>query len=250
MSDERSPTRFEGLTFDDFKVMALSEQLSIYEKVGFPDEMRHGREETILADITRKLPLMSEAGSVVVDIGCGCSGIPRMLIDRAARLSQELVLIDSVEMLSQLPDRAHVRKEPGYFPEGTEHLDDLKGRADAVLAYSVIQYVMRDSNVIAFFDAMLGLLAPGGAALAGDIPNASMRSRFLASDTGKEFHHTYMATDEDPEPPPTQPGDIDDGLLMGLVLRARGMGYHSYLMPQASDLPMANRREDLLVVRP
>ena len=43
---------------------------------------------------------------------------------------------------------------------------------------------------------------------------------------------------------------IDDGIMIGLLARARNFGYDAYLVPQNSNLPMANRREDLLIVNP
>ena len=43
---------------------------------------------------------------------------------------------------------------------------------------------------------------------------------------------------------------IDDGVVLGLVTRARNFGFDAYVVPQAPDLPMANRREDILIVRP
>ena len=43
---------------------------------------------------------------------------------------------------------------------------------------------------------------------------------------------------------------IDDGVLIGMILRARNRGFHAYVMPQGDHLPMENRREDLLFVKP
>ena len=43
---------------------------------------------------------------------------------------------------------------------------------------------------------------------------------------------------------------IDDAILLSLLARARGAGCDAYLVPQSSDLPMANRREDILIRKP
>ena len=40
---------------------------------------------------------------------------------------------------------------------------------------------------------------------------------------------------------------IDDAVLAGLVQRAQSAGCDAYILPQPSTLPMANRREDLLI---
>ena len=47
-----------------------------------------------------------------------------------------------------------------------------------------------------------------------------------------------------------EPGEIDDGVVLGLVARMRAAGFHAFVVPQAPDLPMANRREDILIIRP
>lgn len=46
------------------------------------------------------------------------------------------------------------------------------------------------------------------------------------------------------------PGEIDDGVILGLFARMRGAGLSAFVVPQAPDLPTGNRREDILIVRP
>jgi hypothetical protein len=60
-----------------------------------------------------------------------------------------------------------------------------------------------------------------------------------------------MHTDDDPDVTfnVLEPGQIDDTVIIGLVLRARLAGFDAFVLPQAPDLPMANRREDVLVTR-
>jgi hypothetical protein len=129
---------------------------------------------------------------------------------------------------------------------------DAIGSCDVVLAYSVLQVAFLDGSIHGFADAALRLLAPGGRLLLGDLPNASMRRRFLHSDAGRSFHRTYTGRDDDPTVawPLLPPGELDDGVLSGLVARARDGGFHAWLVPQAPELPMSNRREDLLCERP
>ncbi len=47
-----------------------------------------------------------------------------------------------------------------------------------------------------------------------------------------------------------EPGQIDDGVMLGILARVRGFGFDSFLLPQRADLPMANRREDILILKP
>ena len=43
---------------------------------------------------------------------------------------------------------------------------------------------------------------------------------------------------------------IDDSVLFRLLLGSCNSGYDAYLLPQPYDLPMANRREDILITSP
>ena len=43
---------------------------------------------------------------------------------------------------------------------------------------------------------------------------------------------------------------IDDSVILSLLNRARSQGFDAYVLPQRPDLPMANRREDVLIRRP
>jgi hypothetical protein len=125
------------------------------------------------------------------------------------------------------------------------------GKVDIILVYSVLQYVFLEGNVWDFFDKALTLLAPGGQLLIGDIPNISKRKRFFSSENGKAFHKKLIGFDESPivEFNRIEEHQIDDSVLISLLLRARFQGFNSYLLPQNLNLPMANRREDLLIIR-
>jgi len=244
----RETERFARWTFDTYRLAAEDPTLSEHEKIGMPDAFRQGFGEAIWADIQAKLPGLSVRGARVLDIGPGCGELPRRLIAGAEALEQELVLIDHKAMLDHLPPSPAVRRIEGRFP------DDFgeAGQFDAILLYSVLQTVIIEANPFAFVDAAAALLRPGGALLIGDMPNFSKLRRFLASERGQEHHKAYMRTDEAPEIPAFAPAvdRIDDGLVFGLLSRARMAGYDAYLLPQPLELPLANRREDMLIVRP
>lgn len=245
--------RFAELTFEDFRRLATDASLSPYEKIGFPDEYRQGFEPAIFADIVNKLTVLDGGrDGVVLDIGPGCSELPTLLRERCEQRGHTLLLVDSEEMLSHHPDGPRVRKFSGRFPDCPELLGAFEGRVHAVLAYSVLHYVFPNGSVHGFLDSAMRLLAHGGVMLIGDIPNVSKRRRFFSSPAGREFHREFTGSDE---PPPVEfnaiePGRIDDAVMLGLVARARAAGFDAYLAPQPDSLPMANRREDLLVHRP
>ena len=243
------------LDYEGFRKLAVDDRLSPHEKIGFPPAYRDGFEEVIFDDILTKLPrLASDEGLSVVDIGPGCAGLPRRLIELCGQRGHRLLLIDSPEMLAQLPDAPGVvTKCPGLFPRNAEvAMRRLGGPADAVLCYSVLHYIYLDSNLFDFVDATVAMLAPAGRALVGDIPNHSKRRRFFATERGQAFHRAFTGSDEpyavDYNAP--APGKIDDAVLLGLMQRAQAAGCDAYLLPQWAGLPMANRRDDLLLTRP
>lgn len=245
--------RLAGLRYEDFKTLAGEEGLSPHERIGFPDAYREGQEEAILTDLRGKARQLDKAGGVIVDIGCGCGRLAEHLIDFTARMDQRLIAVDAEEVLARLPERPHVKKVAGRFPQETlASLDDLAGRADVVIAYSLLHYVVLDSNPFDFVDMALALLAPGGDLLIGDIPNLSMRRRFFSSEAGKAFHRSFAGDDSDPEVEfnSLAPAKIDDSVVLGLLMRARAAGFDAFVLPQSRDLSMANRREDLLFRRP
>lgn len=252
MADSKQQNRFADIGYEDFRRLATDGSLSAYEKIGFPDSYRAGREPAIFADILRKLPSLSRPGARVLDIGPGCSDIPRLLIEHCRRNAQELHLVDSKEMLEQLPDAEGICKTAAFYPECPTLLELLAGSTDAIIVYSVLQYIFVDTNVWKFLDVTLALLAPGGTLLLGDIPNVSMRKRFFASQTGKQFHREFTGRDEDPEVSYNQlePGHIDDSVVFAIVQRARAAGFHAFVVPQPPELPLANRREDIIIARP
>lgn len=245
-------SRFENLTYDDFRRLATDPSLSPHEKIGFPNEYRQGSEQAILEDIVGKVSALGGTGKTVLDIGPGCGGLAHRIIDLCEKHQHTLLLVDSPEMLAHLPDRLFVRKHPGYFPRCDAILRDYANRIDAVIVYSVAHYVFVESSIFEFVDRALMLLAPGGELLMGDVPNVSMRKRFFSSAAGVEYHQRFVGRAERPAVAFNQPepGKIDDAVVLALLLRARLAGYDSYVLPQGANLPMSNRREDLLIRRP
>jgi hypothetical protein len=245
--------RFQNLDYEGFRELAQDATLSAHEKIGFPNSYREGREEAIFSDIRRKLTNLEKTKQVVIDIGPGCSSLAKMFIEFCISRGHELLLVDSPEMLDLLPEYNLVTKFPAYYPdECGELIDTWKGKVDILLTYSVFHYVFAEGNVFSFFDHSLSLLAPQGQMLIGDIPNLSKRKRFFSSHKGVRFHQDYTGTQEVPivRYGQLEQGEIDDSVLTGLISRARAMGFDGYWLPQDESLPMANRREDILIQRP
>jgi len=245
-------SKYENLTFDKFRELAAADDLSSHQKVGFPDAYREGRETAIFRDILEKLPVGRLQNANVLEIGPGCSRLPLLLADACEQQGHQLFLIDSEEMLAQLPDRPFQHKVAGRFPAVPAFLREQAGSMDLILAYSVIQYPFEEGGFWPFFDAALALLREGGYFLIGDIPNASMRKRFFASEAGVRFHQQFTGSEEKPDVRfnRLESGAIDDSVVLAMLGRARAAGFHAWVLAQGADLPMANRREDILVHRP
>ncbi|MFQ5921380.1 MAG: SAM-dependent methyltransferase [Anaerolineales bacterium] len=245
--------KFKNLTFEDFRRMAKDPTLSKYEKSGFPDAYRKGKEESIFKDIVRKVGNLGKDGQLVIEIGPGCSDLPHMLIDLCREKGHRLFFVDSEDILENLPDEPYITKIPGYYPRDCDWLfDKYLGKFNVVLAYSVLQHVFVESNPFDFVDRSLSLLAHDGAMLIGDIPNMSKRKRFFSSPNGIRFHQEFTDTNEVPQVDfnKLDVNKIDDGVLMGIIARCRDSGFDAFWLPQPESLPMANRREDLLITRP
>jgi len=244
--------RFKTLTFEDFRQMAGDSSLTRYEKIGFPDSYRDGKEELIFREIVQKLSLLNSANKTVLDIGPGCSELPLLLIDLCERNGHTLIVVDSQEMLSHLPDKPFIKKVAAYYPQCEELMMEQLGKINVCLAYSVLHYIFAESNLWDFLDQSLTLLAAGGQMLIGDVPNISKRKRFFSSPAGVKFHQDFMKTSELPEVTfnTLERHQIDDAVIFSLMMRARNQGFEAYLLPQGDGLPMANRREDILITKP
>ncbi|MGA7243271.1 MAG: hypothetical protein WBX19_08820 [Terracidiphilus sp.] len=251
ISDEQF-RKFANLTFDDMRKMAQDDSLSRYEKIGFPDSYRQGKEEIILRNIVANLPLLSERDKVVLDVGPGCSDLPLMMANLCREQGHKLLLVDSEEMLAHLPDDDFIRKFPAFFPLCDSLFRDFSAKVDVILTYSVFLTAFKEGNAWDFLDRSLELLAEGGEMLIGDIPNISKRRRFFSSSNGVKFHKEFMNTQTPPEVQfnTIERHKIDDSVILALLSRARSQGFDAYVLPQYADLPMANRREDVLIRRP
>jgi cyclopropane fatty-acyl-phospholipid synthase-like methyltransferase len=233
-----------NLSFEEFRPLATRDGLSANQRIDDPLDTRAGKIEAIVADIRGKLPRLDDRERIVVDIGPGCGAMPDALAAHCAHQGHRLWLIDSPEMLAHTPDAPHLTKVPGKFPDVFEEMRPVAGRADAVLAYSMLHYVFGHDNVWEFLDRALALVAPGGRLLLGDVPSWSKRKRLLAARQASETAAI------DPLVGAIWPGGLTDAVLFGLMARGSEAGFDAYLLPQPPTLPMPQRRVDLLFERP
>ena len=242
--------RFRDLSYQDFRHLADDPNISKYNRIGFPDSYRQGFEAAIFRDICGKLPGLNEREQTILDIGPGCSELPFFLVELCRQRQHRLIGVDSAEMLAHLPNDAFIKKIEGPFPGCIEALRaSAPDGVDTILCYSVVHYIFAEYDLAEFANAAASLLNHGGAMLLGDIPNVSMRKRFFSSPRGKLYHRQFSGVDEDPISlsTETEDGKINDAVILNLIAAFRHQGLDAYVVPQAGDLPMANRREDVLV---
>jgi hypothetical protein len=189
MGTGKCGSTFDIRGFSDFQARARDDALSPYEKVGFPDEYRAGKAPLIVSDIVSKLKGRDRS---VLDIGPGCSDLPVTFMRYCETRGHTIVLVDSIEMLDQLPNPPLGRKIAGAFPDCFDQIEAIGRKFDAILVYSVVQYVFTEGNLWQFVDCLSSLLADGGQILLDDVPNSSRRKRFISSASGQQYHKRHF----------------------------------------------------------
>jgi cyclopropane fatty-acyl-phospholipid synthase-like methyltransferase len=251
--NEQDLNRFKHLKFEDFKHLATDNTLTVNQKIGFPEQYRADKDQLIFDDIFNKLNFWNTtANQIVLDIGAGCSNLAHLIINHCRLQNNKLILVDHKEMLDQLPNGVFIEKYFGYFPTDlTNMLNTYHLKVNKIICYSIFHYVYQQSCIFQFLDNALSLLAPGGVLLLADLPNQSKRNRFFKSIEGIKYHQAY--TNSNTLPPINELSIdepiIDDGIIFGILLRYRNAGFDTYLVPQSVNLPMANRREDILIYK-
>lgn len=239
-------------TFEGFKMLASRDDLTNIEKIGFPNSYREHSEKAIFNDIAEKLLLFKKPNQLVLDIGSGCSGLPSLLVSAGEEFSHKITLLDSEEMHANLNPEVLMKSTQisAKFPECQDFISAHLKSFDAIICYSVFQYSFMESTSKNFLDAAVSLLSPGGRLLIGDIPNISMKNRFLKSDEGLQFSKRRGTLAGQPTSQRGNSQALNDSVVMKILSGARKNGLHSFVLPQNSNLPMSNRREDILIVRP
>lgn len=95
-------------------------------------------------------------------------------------INYHLYLVDSKDMLDNLPDEKFITKFPCEFPK-YEAILELKNSMDCIIIYSVLHHVVEYGNYIKFLDTAVELLKANGRLLLADISNITKKKRF--------YHH-------------------------------------------------------------
>lgn len=223
-------SQIKNWTFNYFKDKAKDISLTLEEKMGFSKEHRLGKDSLFLDFFLKVIPNLNNNKIAVLDIGSGCGELVTLLYNYLLETRSTLTLIDSEEMLSNISLK--IEKVAGRFPqELSTFISENQNKYDVIIINSVLQHVWLDSNPFSFIEEALTLLKKEGYLLLGDIPNYSKAQRYFKLQENLPQER------------------IDDSILLSIVSRLRSKGYESYLIPHSKDLPLKDRRENILVYK-
>ncbi len=212
-------------------------------RTGFHPAQRQGSEPLIVHSILDTFVTLFggdlSAGGVLVDVGGGSGQLCEDFTVACADLEWVHVVVDSEPMLAHLkphPNRVHIE---GRFPDVLSTVESLPQSASLVVAYSVLQYVIRDMPAMEFLDGICRLLRPGAVAVIGDNPNRDRRKRHLDA-SGERISL----------PDETGVDLVTDSLVLDSCGQIREMGLDAFCLPQHRGLKTWDHREDLWIQRP
>ena len=212
-----------------------------------------GQEKKIPDDIIKKLKISKR--DICLDIGCNLGTILLPI----AKIVNEITGIDQPYCISRLKNKLKNRKNIKLI--GNDFLKhDFKYRKyDKIIIYSVIHAINNKKEVYKFINKALRLLKPTGAMLIGDIPNNSLKKRFLNSNYGRKFikewakKNKMTKIDKDAQRILSENIKnnlkINDEFILELIKYLRKKGNNVYWLNQPSNLPFGHTREDLLIER-
>lgn len=238
------------ITFENYGRMA--EALSDFILAAGRYPIQRTAEKAVLMDIVRKLDLSGE--DRFLDVGCNVGNllIPLSFIAGSVLGVDHIGCVQRLERRFPFADNVQLRS--GNFLDLA-----FEDRYDKILIYSVLHYLSDATEVFAFVEKAVSLLAPGGKALLGDLPNISHKKRFLESPHGRQFQIEWQRqiaaqpvlseTEELDLPKDNELVEFNDRLILQIVGRLRELGFHAYILPQPSHLPFGHSREDILIER-
>lgn len=215
-------------------------------------KMQKEDEKRIMFDILKKLKINPKDS--LLDIGCGTGNLSIPL----SFFCSKLTAIDNSKVINVLKERSIGIKNISYI-KGDFLSSNINDKFDKILIYSIIHYLKDNLELFKFIDKAISLISNGGRLLLGDIPNVSLKTRFMNSKSGKEYikqWNSKLKSNKINNPvlkagvDDNQTPIFDDKLITKMIDYIRSKNFNAYLLPQPSNLPFGYTREDILVVSP
>ena len=208
-------------------------------------------ERLVVMDVAATLEVKPD--DRLLEIGCG----PGNLLIPLSFMVQSAVGMDHPEVCRFLQSRINDSKIQAIDCNFFDYVPDSDTEFDKVLIYSVMNTLSDQDETVEFMDKAVGLIAPDGLLLLGDIANGDRKARFLASASGRAFGAEWrkeLAASPQAVSISDLPGGASvfrptDVFILSLMARYRERGFDTYLLPQPPALPFGNIREDLLIRR-
>jgi SAM-dependent methyltransferase len=237
-------SRFEAFASSNFDKLDFTEQAGRY---AFQAEA----ERLILADVMSKLQV--DPSDTLLDVGCG----PGTLLIPLSFMVAQATGVDLPPVIDRLSKRfsdSKIRLMGGRFPDV-----DLPGKFSKIITYSVLHYIADLKGARVFVAAIADLLAHGGRALIGDLPNTNAKARNARATDAQSASwqgqiDAWRRDQRDGHPfdefsGNTGIGGFTDKDITDIITDLRANGFDAYWLPQPPELPFGRTREDLLIIR-
>lgn len=207
-------------------------------------------ERKIHRDIISKLKITIK--DKCLDVGCnvGANLIP------LSKKVKHITGIDQVNCINILRNNLKAKNVSLIGGSFLDH-DFKKSKYDKIIIYSVLHVFKNKKEAYFVINKALKLLNPGGKILIGDLPNISLKNKFLNSKSGqifsKEWSKNNKKTKMDIEAQNMLVKDtnsnlkINDRFIINLLVYLRKKGLSVFILPQNKELPFGNTREDIVI---
>lgn len=223
----------------------ISNKIECHTQIAGRYSIQKEEEKRIVFDVIEKLKIQTSDN--LLEVGCGTGNVLIPL----SFATKNSVGIDNKNAINKLINRAKLDNLKGVIGNFLEFDTSNLGKFEKVLIYSVLHCLSDKETVYSFVDKALKLLNNNGMMLLGDIPNISLKERFLNSNSGKEFSKCWEKRMENNKTnisfEPFNAIAFDDNSIFELMQHIKNQGYKAYLLPQPSNLPFGHTREDILV---
>ena len=206
-------------------------------------------EKKIINEITKILEL--NKSDKIIDIGCGTGDVVIPL----SRKVKSITAVDYPKIIDLLKKRSDKQRVQNMNFISSDMLKlKTKKKFNKVLAYSLIHYMKDKNQLKKFIKKLLDLTSSNGIILIGEIPNISMKKRFLKSKIGKEINKKFLHNLNKLKQKYTSQFNynekfiqIYDKEIRFMINYCNQIGVDAYVLPIKKGLPFSYTRVNLLI---